>query len=930
MDINWSEKNTAELELFFSTDSKKGMSREQYLNAKAQHGENIIDSEMLEQQNFYGLQKKKINIKAMLTEAVGITGILFLIVIIILKLIGVDVNVYIFLFFFLFLSALAFILSVSSEKKYEYLYKLARPKALVIRRNKRIKVFIEKIVPGDVLLLSSGDIVPADARIVFEDGFSCVRAEKNGAFTQMPKTAGIIKSAVRNPETPANIVCAADVVHSGSAIAIVTATGKNTRIAKKSEEISDVDIDADNDVNTDGGETRTESSAMQKYAGKLSRDFFLASIIFAMIIIISGIIQSRDIAAVILTCLAVSAAGFSEQIPVIIDFAVIYGMRRLAGFGILVKKTSAIDEINNIDTVVAKKNESFTQNKMTLIKISEREASAENASEIGYILSCMTMCANVSAHKNKNSGKTIYTGSAIDAAVFEALNKCGLDYDAISQTYQKMGKTIYNPENGIKSAVVLKDGKFNLICFGEAVNILERCSRRTDVMGRLSQFDKRGLDIFRERVADLYKEHDLVMAVASKDFNHRNAGNIRAVNAETESNLIFLGFACFSQPKTSAVFESIDYLKKSGINPVMIVDSDNAQSRSAAVKFGIVKNTAADILNDGKIKRMGDSLFYINAEKFRLFTPISLQNRIKFLQALKFRKKYPAVTINDVEEISLLNEPCAVFTSVGTETGILKNKASVITKNLTVSTILKTVRNAVLIYRNICRIFHFSSAMFTAQYLLIFLAVLLNGAYILSPVQIIWSGICAGFIFAVSLCFDEENKNWHILRKKIKEHRKKKIFIRTILKQGFIYGLLIFAFAAVSFFACMIIKNPGSVIDAIKSYINSGSNFEPDIANTIKSAQTAAFITYIFACMSTALYYMKGPRFLDFKMLKNKVFTIAFILNLSAVCAAVFVPQVRDFSGFGDIGAVIFAVSAAAGLFPVIIANFIREKIFFA
>ena len=923
MGINWSEKNIAELELFFSTDVKKGLTKEQYMQAKAQYGENIIDSEVLEQQNFYGLKKKKRNIRAMLSGSVGIIGILYFLIFILLRIMGSDIKIYIFLPFYMFLAVSAFILNGSSEKKYEYLYKIARPKALVIRQNKRKKVFIENIVPGDVILISAGDIVPADARLVSADYLSCIHINQNGKITVEGKTADILKY---NPsEMPANIIYAADVVDYGSASAVVIATGENTYISNIQKDEDENSAAPDINKYEPVYNNRDGYSFMQQCVSKLSKDLFLASILLSMLIIFAGILQGRDFIAVIITCMTAAAACFPEQITIIADFAVMYGLHRLSKFGILVKNAKIIDEINKIDTVIAKKTESFTQDKIKLEKIADYNVTIENSSETGYILSCMVMCSNVTELGGGN--KKIYSGSAIDVAVFEALKRCGLTYEAVSQVYQKIGKTVYNPKNGIKSAVVLKDGRFNLVCFGEAFNILERCVRRKD-----GRFDRRNFNFYKNKIEDLYKEYDLVMAAASKDFNYRN---IDKIGDEIENNLNFLGFASFSEPKTSAVFESINYLKKSGINPVMIADSNNnTQTKSTAVKFGIVKNQAdAYILDDNKISRMGDSMFYINADKFRLFTPIAIENRIKLLKALKFKKKYPAVTINDIEEISLLNEPCVAFTSVNTETGILKNKASVTTKNLTVSTIMKTVKNAVLIYGNIFRIAHYWSTLFFSQYLLVLLAVLLNGAYILNPLQIIWAGTGLGYIYTVSLCFNEENRNWHNLRGKIKEYKDPKKLNKNILSYGLIYGLLIFAFAVLSFFTCVSIKEfdflvsirkSYNLIGVIKIYINSHSL---DLANKeieiIKSAQTAAFVTYIVSCFSIVLRYIKGSR-----IFKNKIFVTASIINLVMILCAVFIPAVRDFLDFGETGIKVLDASILLGLCPLALSRFVGENIF--
>ena len=900
MEINWSEKNIAELELYFSTDAKKGLTKKQYKEAKARYGENIIDSDLLTQQNFYGLKRKRRNIKAMLSGSVGIVGILYVLTLTVLASMDFEVNLALFLPFYIFLSVCSFVLNGNSEKKYEHLYKLARPKALIMREGKRKNVFIENIVPGDLIILSAGDIVAADARIVSATSLSCIHVSSGGKVSFEGKTAEILKY---NPtEIPANIVYAADVVDYGSALAVVIATGANTHITENEGQTSM------NSPDISKSEPQDDYSFTQKRMQKLSKIFFLLSLALSMLVIFSGIMQKRDILTVIMTGLAVLAAVFAEQVPIIADFAAVYGMHRLAKFGILIKKTAILDDINEIDTIIAQKTESFTEDKMRLKKVSDYEPSVKNLHEIGHILCCMVMCSNVEEHTIK--AKRIYSGSAVDVAVFEALNKCGLNYEAVGQAYLKIGKTMYNPKTGLKSAIIVKEGGANLVCFGEAFNVLNRCSK---LKGR--EFDKRNRDFYKGRIDELYKEYDLVMAVATRDFGYGLAKG--ALEDDAESKLDFLGFAGFVEPKTHAVFESIDYLKKSGVSPLMIASGEAAHTKNAALKFGIITNIeSAHIISDKAIDAMGDDMFFVNADKFRLFAPLALENRTKLIKALKFKNKLPAVTVNHIEEISLTGEHCVVFTSVNTETGILKNKASVITKNLTISTITKTLKNAVLIYRNICGIAHYLCMVFMSQYLLMLFSVLSGGEYILNPLGMIWAGIGAGYLFAVSICFNENNSDWHTARNRIKKYKAKKKYEGAVFKYGFVYAFLAFAAAISSFFVCLAIKNPSAIADVFGKYINAAD---------IKSAQTAAFVSYLVVFAGVALRYIKGKR--DLGIFKNKLYTAAFMLNSAGVLCAVFVPYVRDFLGFGEIGAEIFGVSVFVGILFSVLTLFFGKNI---
>ncbi|MCL2095411.1 MAG: cation transporting ATPase C-terminal domain-containing protein [Oscillospiraceae bacterium] len=874
MGANGLGKNIKELESIFSTDKKQGLSDEQYIKLKRRYGENIIDSPMLERHNFYGLKNKNRSIKSMLTASFGVTGILYLLIIlsvIIIEPPDFDFIIYICLFtvLYIFPAVSAFIIRIICSGIFSRLYGAARPKALVMRNNLRKNIYIENIVPGDVILLSAGDIVPADARLVFTENFSCIRMDENGGLIRMEKTH-------EDSYYDDNIVLAGDVAESGSSSAIVIATGKNTRIAskrraeKKPEEKT-------------GRETPAAPSFMQRRADIISRNFFLASVFLSVFIIVSGIIQGRDTIQVIFISVALFAAGFSEQIPVIADFALIYGMKRLSESGILIKNPLTVDEINNIDLLIAKKNESFTQDEMQLERVADIDVSNPNANanahEIGRVLIYMAMCSN--------------TDSSLDKAVFEALRKCGLNHDGINQSYQKMGKTVYNHANGIRSSIVLRENIFNLVCFGEALSIIDCCP---DSVAKS----------LKEKTEDLYKSYDLVMAVAAKSFNHRYAESINSPAGFSGRDLNFMGFACFSETKSPAVFESADYLKKGGVAPVMIADSDNLRTRNAAVKLGVIKDPgdeSAEISGDGKIAAAGEDIFYINSDKIRLFAPAGLYSRVKLLKALEFRNKYPAVTINDISELILLNERCVSFASASAEAGVLKNKASVIVKNLTLSVFLKTVRDSVLIYRNICRSVYFACSLFISQYLIALSAIFIDGGYILNSMQILFAGTITGFMLAVSMCFGEDNKNWDILRKNFGEYKDPKKFNRAVLKRGLISGVLIFLFTSAAFSACLIYINPGE----------------------LESAQTAAFVTYITSHISVSVCLCR--RLSDLRLFfRNRLFSAAFIINLCAVISSVFISPVREILRFGEISILIFLVSVCLGLTPPIILAAFKNK----
>ena len=920
MRIDWSEKNIHELELFFSTDIRTGLDRESYKNARKQYGANVIKSKILEKQNFYGLEKKKNNLKLIFSRTISIFGIIYIALLIILKLMGADINIYAIAPFLIFSIISTLALNSSSEKKHAYLYRLCRPRTLVVRGGKRKRVFIESIVPGDVIILSTGDIVPADARLVVSNSLSCIEITSDNKTSHIDKTDRILNipalSISREDMTivDSNIVFATDIIMSGSGLAVVIATGKDTRIIRafgdfEYREVSGI-------PQNEAGEL----SILQKEAAGMTQTFSLTSIFFAGVLLLFGVIVQRDLASLLLISFTIVASIFSDKLPTITDFAVMQGMNRLSSRGILIKKSSTVDKLNNVDTLIAKKNETYIRDILKAQKIYydhwDYDISPKNIMKIGHILSYMALCANVGEARTKK-GKIIYTGSAVDVAAANAFQQCDLNFTGLHEVYQRFEKTAYNPQSGSKSILVYSktQNKFFLICFGEAENILRRCVRR-EAGEHYFVLDRRTFDMYKRKIEDLYNSYDLVMAVAIKEYAHNNLRNI-----ETDENALdFVGIISFSESDIFGVYENIDYLKKSGVSPVMIVDVNNDAAQRAAKRLGIIedrkrrrRNQSAEIyqanqsdysqiLDDEKIAHIDDGVFYSNVQKYKLFMPISIQNRVKFLKALKFRKKTSAATVSALTELPVLKEADVSFTPMSVETGVLINKSSVILKNLSISAISNALKGAAVIYKNVHNIISFTASLFTAQYLLAFFALILDGRYLLNEIQILWSGVIIGYMCAAAMCFGEDTSRWYIFRNKIKDYKK---YEKEIVKSGIFTGVLIFFTAVLSFGVCLILEEFDStsgskITDILLQYIGSDKN---GAAEGIILAQTGSFITLLFDCLTIAVFNIKSSHLSDLKILKNTVFIATAVGNIILLIAVMAIPPLRDSLGFALLSA---------------------------
>lgn len=880
--INWSGKTNKDLETVFKTNIKKGLSRGKYAQAKEIYGENIIDPRILENRNFYGMEKKTFNFRAIFSRSAGILGVIYVVLLFTIELLGFDIKLTFYASAYLFLVVSALALFALSEYKYYKLYKTSRPRILVTRYGTRKKVSIESIVPGDIIMLSKGDIVPADAKIIESQNVLCLHKCKtsDGIYENIRQDKTHKVKRNYPPEFEPDILYASDIIESGYAVAVVFATGSNTLIMKKYKFIEYENHEQINSRNTAEVKNQKRSmSGTQENASKVSKAIFLLSLAFSVPAILFGIFEQRDYISVIMTCLTASAAAFSEQITIIVDFALTSGMSKSAGFGAVIKKTADIDKLNKMDMLIAKKSEISAHDVLHLEKIcfadTDFEVSYENRFDIKYVLlNAATVCGSENA--------------ALMKAVCEAADSMEANYREI----QKLGEIGYDKSTGIRSAAVVNRG-LKLACFGEAEKIIERCSHQVIGGERFEPADIRTLE---KKLLALYDKYDLVMAVASKELEHSQGSLDTFV-----TDLDFFAFFAFNEEKNLSVRKDINNLKSLGITPVMIADLSGVYTYKTAVNLGIVsehEDYANAVINDNNINNIENA----DLNNIRIITRLSEQNNIKLIHTLKSRGKYAAITADSIKEAEILNESYLSFCHDNIKDEVLKNKASVNIKDMSLKLILKTLKNANLIYKNAHNAMIFFAGLFAVQYLLIFFATIFNGAYILNTAQIIWASVGAGFFCTVSIAANSEDIDKFKERKIAKNDRH---YYQIIRKQGAMTALLIFLATILTFFICFALQGKN-----IFEYINSHEN--------INSVHTAAFLACITACFVNSARYIKNIR-------RNKFFITAAVFNAILAGFAIAIKPVREYLGFGALDLKSICVVAVVGIAQVFIFTFRRN-----
>lgn len=928
MRIDWSKKSLNEAELFFSTDLKKGLSRKYVASNRKIYGRNIIDSEFLKSRNFYGPEKKH-NLKAIFSRAFDVMTLLLSALLVIIAIVYKDSR-FVFLLTMLFAGmANAAALGIRTESKFAGLYNKARPKVAVMRNGRNKNIYIEEIVPGDVILLSVGDIVPCDARIIQENRLEA--HENLFGETKISRKTAVVLPDGDVSLLKANILYASTVITSGNAICIAVATGERCfLILKDKRVIADRQRGENSEVRKEKkAQTQNrDDPVLQASAQKTASFLTLAKIIFSVAVIIIGLMANKNILPFTILTLTAAATVTSDWLPLLCDYAIIIVMDRLSRAGVIIKNPKTVDDLNKTDKIVINRNDTFLGNPMVLDCVySSRnekiyEIDAQNASDTGAVLTYAYLCGEGELKTGKNHNEK-YAGSGLDRAVYEAVKKIGLDAAAIEQAYNYIESPKYDSVYGIKSAIVCRGAAFFLIAFGDAENIIDRCSRRASGSYSLHN-DAESRGRLKTKTAELMNRSDTVWAAAVKEIKNSELSD----SPSLVYSMDFVGFVGFSSAESFSSAMAFDQLKNSGADPVIISESGS----TAAIRFmkkhniGCGTDDKFSILSGKELERLNDIILYSEISKINMFASMNTAGKLRIINALKTRNFVVAATVRELNEITVAESVPVSFADMSARGGMISNRASVIYRNLSATAIAEALKGAAVIYGNVKNIFSLLLSFYAAQILLTLTVLFFGnggaGNYSAEGTQsfasgLIWFSSLILPMFAISIANQSGTEKWTDKRRKIK---KENDFLTSTLKNTVLLSSGILLAEILSFIAlALCVKDAGENI--IKSMI--GLFYLED---GLSMTAAAYFITLFSSCAFLTMSMSHSRILFSLSIFKNKGFLLTLLINAAALILITAITPVRNAFGLviPPVPAILFSI--AFGVIPAAANEFLKRK----
>ena len=618
-----------------------------------------------------------------------------------------------------------------AEKAIDALKKLSAPNATVIRGKNQKKLPASSLVPGDIILLESGDMVPADARLISSNGFKVQESALTGESEPCSKSSDGFFSDDCSPADRKNMIYASTTVIAGNCRALVTETGMNTQVGKIAHLLES---------------EKSPQTPLQLRLEKIGKALAVGALVICAFVFLLGVFRQSGLLPSFMLAVSLAVAAIPEGLPAIVTIVLSLGVQRMAKSNAITRHLPAVETLGAATIICSDKTGTLTQNKMTVTQIANALGEIPlSSSEAANILLLGSLCNNASPLRR---GKSIsFEGDPTETAILSAAFELGTDVFALDHKYPRKHETPFSSDTKFMSTINSFDSEIRLIVKGAPDTVLDMC-KYSLVNGNtavLSQNRRQQIEMLNARMAESALR---VLAVAYKNCE----------NDSNESDLIFAGLIGMIDPPRPEAAHAVATCKKAGIRPVMITGDHVITARAVGRKLGIyergsraITGKELDLLDD---RQLADAV-----RDCSIFARVTPEHKVRIVKAFQKNSHIVAMTgdgVNDAPALKAADIGCAMG-KCGTD--VAKNAADMILTDDNFATIVKAVEQGRGIYDNIKKAVHFLLGTNIGEILAVFAASLLGFEPPLIPIQLLWVNLVTDSLPAMALGTEKVEKN---------------------------------------------------------------------------------------------------------------------------------------------------------------------------
>ena len=767
----WFSKSGEDVAKFFETDMIKGLSSEQVEEKRSVYGTNEIVS-----------KNKKSIAKMILEQFQDFMIIILIIAAVISGIVGQSngegfTDSIIILVIVILNAVIGVIQELKAQKSLESLKNLSAPHSKVIRDGKLQDLESKYLVPGDIVVLETGDYVPADLRLIEAVNLKTQEAALTGESLPVEKTTEKIDKEDIGIGDRLNQAFSSSLVTYGRGKGIVVSIGMQTEVGKIATMLDSVD---------------DSETPLSRRLEALGKTLGIAALVICLVIFAVGsFVHGREIFEMFMTAVSLAVAAIPEGLPAISTIVLSIGVQRMVKRNAIIRTLPSVETLGSATVICSDKTGTLTQNKMTVEKIfynneifgvEEKKYNVDD--HLRLLMNSMILCNDTKVTKDGEEFKL--AGDPTETALVDLGMKLNMLKTTMDDENPRVEEIPFDSERKLMSTVNNTNQGLFVYTKGGVDEILSKCSK-IYLDNQEMALSAENINYIKQVNEEMAKGALRVLAMAYKRVDkvptHDEMNNL-------ESELVYIGMVGMIDPARPEAKEAVEKCKTAGIKPVMITGDHKVTAMAIAKDIGILENES-EAITGSELEKMPQEELEKNVKNYSVYARVSPEHKVRIVKAWQSQGEVVAMTGDGVNDAPALKtaDIGAAMGIVGTD--VAKEAADVVLTDDNFATIVSAVEEGRRIYDNILKAVQYLLSSNIGEIIVLFVATMFGWfAEPLLPIHILWINLVTDSLPALALSVDPAEKD--IMKRKARKD--KNIFSKgmtfRVIYQGIMVGVL--------------------------------------------------------------------------------------------------------------------------------------------